>query len=757
MSTPASLGTLDGFLRDQLDVLVTVRDNMELLRRIALQYVNVEEVDDFAAQVNALYAVLGTLMDASELILTASEAGIALLTADDAAAQRELLALGTAALLDADEVAGADAFAALQSQVTTLAGQVTTLLNELGSYASQAALGALTNRVAALESDQVLQDMINQLIVDLENGMYGGDLAARVTALEAAVGDLGDGAGGLGAQIALINGLLVEIQQDIDGSQNAHTALVYRVSQVETAGEAALEVQIELNSRLSAAEGALTGQATAIQDLGVRTAAVEGGLVSEAQARTLLQSQLNDTTSQTQANASAMQGLQTQVSTINGLTQANSNAITDLASRVTNTEQGLDASAEAYDELSTRVTQTEDGIEAQASDITALTASLTSVGNLLPNSAFEADLRGWVIFSRGAGWLTNELIRDLNPSLLPPGVHTMALEDAGLPGGDIGVRTLDRFPIVGRQRYIVSSYLAAQGAKAQLFWRLFDDAGQEIDFGLVGETTQGPTTNLDTCKRVHKLIDVPIEACEIQLQWWLVDASSAPVKGWLFRPMLEQAAGAQTHPSPWAPSSTGLEQALATAVQTMDARVASTEDLLEAQSSQMTSLQTQISLVPSVFVQPNEPTGGSYRVGDIWFDTDAGYRIRRVVGGVWTTAQGDALANALLSLQGNNPLANQRQQEANTAALLANSNNTRLAQVSADNILKAFEKAEVLGIHVGLEDQVPDLVALGTSLGLTAEAAALQTAFDELNDYLATLTSPVAWNDTQGDTNMTTI
>lgn len=757
MSTAASLGTLDQFLREQLDVLITVRDNMEAIRRVALHYVNVEDVDDFADQVNALYAVLGTLSDASELILGASEAGIALLTADDAAAQRLLLELGSAAQLAAEDVADQTAFLALQATVDQMAADLAGLLTGLGDYASQAALGILTNRVAALESDQVLQDMINQLITDLEAGAYSGNLGARVTALEAAVGALDGGMGGIGAQISAINGLLVTVQQTLDGSENAQTALAFRVSQVETENEASLLIQVELNSRLSAAEGALTGQSSALQELSTRTAAVEGGLVSEAAARTLLQSQLNDTTSQTQATASAMQGLQTQVSTINGQTQANSNAVTDLASRVTNTEQGLDASAEAYDELSTRVTQTEDGIEAQASDITALTASLTSVGNLLPNSAFEADLRGWTIFSRGSGWLTNELVRDLAPASLPPGVHTMGLEDTGLPGGDIGVRTVDRSPIAGRQRYIVSGYLAAQGAKAQLFWRLFDDTGQEIGFGLVGETTQGPSTNLDTCVRVHKVVEAPIEAVEIQLQWWVVDAYAAPARGWLFRPMLEQATPQQTHPSPWAPSSTGLEQALATAVQTMDARVASTEDLLEAQSSQMTSLQTQIALVPSVFVQPNQPTGGTYRVGDIWFDTDAGYRIRRVVGGQWVAAQGDALAQALLTLQGNNPTADARQQDANTAALLANSNNSRLAQISADNILKAFEKAEVLGIHVGLEEQVPELVALGTTLGLTAEVAALEAAFDELNDYLATLTSPVAWNDTQGDTNMTTI
>lgn len=757
MSTTASLDTLDGFLREQLDVLITIRDNMELLRRIALQYTNVAEFEDFVDQINALYAVLGTISDASELILGASEAGIAILTADDVPAQRALLGLGSAALLDAGDVADATLFAQLQDQVATMAANLTALLEAAATHATQAGLNALATRVSTLENSHVLQDMINQLILDLELGTFNGNLGERITALEAQVADLTDGAGGLGAQIGVINGLLVSLQSIVTANGNAQSNLAFRISQVESDQEAALNLQIEINTRLSAAEGALTGQSSVLSDLSSRTAAVEGGLVSEAAARMALQSQLNDTTSQTQANASATQNLQTQVGILNGVATSASSAITDLTSRVNNAELGLDAAAEARDELATRVTQTEDGIEAQATDITQLEASLTSVGNLLPNAAFEADLRGWVIFSRGAGWLTNELVRNMSPALLPPGVATMGLEDAGLPGGDIGVRTSDIFPIAGRQRYIVSSYLAAIGAKSRLFWRLFDADGFEIDFGLVGETTAPPATNLDSCVRVHRIIDAPIEAAGIQLQWWVTDASAAPARGWLFRPMLEQATPRQINPSPWAPSSTGFETALATAVEEMDARVTSTEDLLEAQSSHLVSLQTQITQVPSIYVQPNEPTGGSYRVGDIWFDTDAGFRIRRVVGGVWVNAQNDPLANALLTLQNTNSAADTLQQDANTAALLANAHLTRLAQVSADNILKSFEKADVVGAYNDLQEQLPDLVALGTSLGLTDEVADLQAAFDELEDYLATLTTPVAWNNTTGDTQLTTI
>lgn len=52
------------------------------------------------------------------------------------------------------------------------------------------------------------------------------------------------------------------------------------------------------------------------------------------------------------------------------------------------------------------------------------------------------------------------------------------------------------------------------------------------------------------------------------------------------------------------------------------------------------------------FWQPGAPVigagEGQAKVGDIWFDTDAGNKIYRVVGGVWTLAADDAIAQAIL-------------------------------------------------------------------------------------------------------------
>ncbi len=52
-------------------------------------------------------------------------------------------------------------------------------------------------------------------------------------------------------------------------------------------------------------------------------------------------------------------------------------------------------------------------------------------------------------------------------------------------------------------------------------------------------------------------------------------------------------------------------------VNVSDARITS-------QASAITALQAAVSLLPAVYVQDSEPTGGSYTVGDMWFDSDDG-------------------------------------------------------------------------------------------------------------------------------------
>ncbi len=750
-------GTLDGFLREHYEVLTQVRDNIDAIRRVALRYTAVEDLEDFKIQVDALHAVLGTLMDASVLILTATDAGIDLLTAVDVPAQRAFLGLGSAALMDAGDVADATAFATAQADLAELTTTVQGLLAQLGSKATTTALVALAQRVTDLEQDTSTLDLITQLIQDLQGGVYQGNLADRVLALEQSMAVVLGQAHGLGEYIGQVEELLLQVQVLVGNHSNSQATIIGRLNLIESEAEALASLQLELSSRLVTAEGTLAGQSEALLELSSRTTAVEGGLVSEATARTALASQLTAQGGQLTAAAEAVQTLQTQVTQQGGMIQATSNEVTDLSARVDDTESGISGLATAHEELVTRVESNEGTFEALSEDVTALSASLTSVGNLWPNSGFEADVRGWVIFSRGGGWLDNQLIHDLAPGSLPPGVHTIGIEDLGLPTGDIGVRSAGLAPVTARKRYIVSAFLAARNCTTKLYWRLMDADGFEMDMGLVGQTTNGPGTNLDQCTRVHLAIDVPLGASQLQLQWWVVDGTGAPVQAWMFRPMLEEAVPGQTLPSPWVPSATGLEEALATAVETMSARVTQTEDLVQSQSAHLVTLTNQVSVMPAVFVQPAMPVGGVYRVGDIWFDTDAGYRIRRKVGDSWVNAQGDPMGNALLNLQQGNFAADSRLTDAVTKVQADALALTQLAQLARDNVLTPADKTALLEIWERLRNEDTALVGLATTLGITSQLFAYEAARDGLEDFLATMTTPYAWNDHAGPTDLPTL
>lgn len=72
--------------------------------------------------------------------------------------------------------------------------------------------------------------------------------------------------------------------------------------------------------------------------------------------------------------------------------------------------------------------------------------------------------------------------------------------------------------------------------------------------------------------------------------------------------------------------------------------------------------------------------------------------------------------------------------------------------MSSDNVLSPADKSQVIldvdGIHgeqAGIDDQA-------TSYGVTAEKTAYDNAVTALNTYLATLTTPTAWNDPTGNT-----
>lgn len=73
---------------------------------------------------------------------------------------------------------------------------------------------------------------------------------------------------------------------------------------------------------------------------------------------------------------------------------------------------------------------------------------------------------------------------------------------------------------------------------------------------------------------------------------------------------------------------------------------------------------------------------------------------------------------------------------------------------ASDNVLTAGEKPPILLEHVRAVNEQAGITAQAVALGITTEKDAYTTAFTALTTYLATLTTPTAWSDVSGSTNI---
>ncbi len=746
---------VDQFLHQQFDVLRIVMQNIDAIRRVADHLTPVEDLQDFKDQIEALYPHLAALSEAAYLMLNASEAGIILLTAEDAAAQREALGLGSAALLDADELAAASEFELLQATVTNIQALLAVLQSSVTGSVSQEDFVELSGRVAALETSTQYIDLINQLIADLEAGDYFGGLQAQITALQEALAILQGQVAGWDGQIGLLNGLIADINVSLGNTVTALATLTTTVTLLTSDQEALAAFSIELNTRLSTAEGTIVGQAGALSSLTSRVTATEDGLTSQSSAITSLQVGLTDANSGLSAQSLALQALQATVVLQGTQLLSTSTLATQLESRISDAETGMEGLALAQEELTTRVEASEAGLIVNSEHITQLTSSLTSVGNLFPNAGFEAGIRGWIIFSRGLGWLSAQLQHNMDAALLPPGVGSMGTTVLGHPFGELGARTEDSFPVEARSRYLISAYLAAQNCRVRFLCRLYDAAGQPVRDEIIGDTTAGPATNLDGCTRVHQNILIPEGVSSIAFQFWVSDVSAAAPKAWLFRPMMEQAVEGQINPSPWTHGLGGLEQSIATAYEELSTRVDSSEEELLVQSQKIVQLEANSTINSTTYIQPNEPVGGTYRVGDVWYDTDAGYETYRLIGGAWVRRSSDPLAISLLHLQQTNNRAMALEEEAVAYAQQDVQDFQVLQAMAANGVLSVSEKILLSPIYDRAVNDFEAIEADAVDAGLTAELAAYVAKLAALTAYMDTLTTPVVWDNLTDVTDLT--
>lgn len=534
-------------LQHQFEIVRAVHTSLPAIRAVADHLTPVEDLVEFQNEIGALYAKLGLLVAASETIIQATEAGTALLLAPDALHQRALLQLETAALRPQEYFATAEAFASLVQAVADM----------------------------GLVVDQLVLDMV-QRITREEFEQVIAALQARIVELEELLNGDGGSGGGDGS-------ITENIQVIID-----------QLEVIETDMLAFAQLTTELHAQLQSLDGTVTGNADAIEQLTVRVQNTENGMEAFSQQLTQLASQIVDLAQGIAGNAGAIQTLTTQVVTQGNEIFSLAQAQTQLGAQVLDLETGQAAQAEAIQTLSTEVSQTQEGLSILSSDVTSLRSEITSVGNHLPNAGFEADLRDWFFVTRGAGWLSSDLQRDMNSELTPPSMHTLGITAAGTPSGIAAVET-SRVGVGGASHFMLSAWLAAENCEVSLEYRIFNVAGSIVVADTIGAVvTTGPVTNLAEWPRTFGLIPVPLDGVEILVRLTVRNAHTGSPRAWLLRPMLENALATTLEPSPWVLGMTGSDVALATAVSSLSTSIEQTNDALSIVAADLTDLAASI-------------------------------------------------------------------------------------------------------------------------------------------------------------------
>ena len=598
--TPTS-AALDQFLRDSYDVVQAVHRELDSIKAVASHLTPVEDLIEFQNEVVALHAKLGVLVYASELLAAATDAGVALLIAPDAPAQRALLELKSAALEEASFFATATAFDSLAIQVGTLSDNLDAALlvlaNKVDRDELNAALAGIGTRLDGIEGDLgtgvgVVDARVDELIAQLQDGTFVSASAVALEALTTRVTQAEAGITATSQRTTVLESKVTNLQTGAAGQANALNQLTTRVTANETGVTSLATNVLALTTQASNLADGQTAQSAAIQNLSSRTTVTEGQIDAQATALTQLDAKATDAKNQATAAASAISGLEVRVQSGEAGQLVLASDISQLDARVTDTETGLQAQAQATNALMARVTDTEQGLDIAGEERTVLRASLTGTGNYLPNTAFSVGLRGWQLFSRGDGWLDAVLERNAAPTLpnaLPESMFALSLTQDEVPSGSAGIRC-SNIPVQDLASYILSGYIAAENCTVRLEWRLFNAADEEIGLGVVGTTTKAPTARLSDWDRPWGVIDIPADGVYLQVHVWVVDCNTGFPKAWLIRPMLEPRTEGMEGPSPWMDGMAGVEETYATAVQSLETRVTETEDGLDVLAQSITDL-----------------------------------------------------------------------------------------------------------------------------------------------------------------------
>lgn len=770
------------------DQIKAVYEYLDEVRKVAGRLTPVEDLISFQSQIQQLHSRLDLLVEASELIVTATETGEQILT-----------------------------------------GSVASIRTLLG-------IGNFPDWLVTIDELNALLDLLR--------------------------GEMGTGLGGLIDGIAAINLTLQDLDQYRIIQQSQINGL--QITYENVAG--GLETN-QLNYELMLQRLIVQEQFATLVDLHLES-------IDQNLASTILG---------IQASNSILSGHTASLQTAFNSISLHTASIDQLSSNYTDIDTNVTANTTALALMTTTIEGIGDDIIAQSQRTTALKSVIGGSGNLMPNADFSVGANGWNIVVAEEDWGSTPLTVNTYGSM-PPEVN--CLEVLGQPS-PLGKIVVESPPVLleGSNHYIVSGYPCVDNGIVELSYKAFDNAG-----GVVGQGACPPTFNVTTnanfsdYTRSWVKFLASTNAVKLRLYLTVTGDGDWITQGALFRPMVEKAWAEQAGPSAWTPNVSGAADALAEAVQNMYTDVSSIGDALSAQAGLITSLQAAVATLPTVFLQADPPTGGSYNVGDIWFETDnsnkqyiwdgtdwndtatvsgsvnyaqptmptgGSYnvgdlwintadnnRLHRWNGTAWVdisdprvAAQGTAItelttrvssveginssqSGAITALQAtvSDPLTGLPSrasaaavtalearasategeivaQSALLSTLTAGLNNAnvgiaslatgvtsltvrvtetenrvdlvtqnlfnRLDQIQNDNILTPDEKPGVILDYQAILDEQAGITAQAVVYGITTEKDAYTNAISALTSYLASLTTPTMWNDVSGYTNLT--
>lgn len=521
------------------DQIKAVYEYLDEIRKVAGRLTPVDDLISFQAQIAELYSRLDLLVEASTLIVTATETGEQILTGS-VPSIRALLGIGT--------------FPDWLVTLEQLEALLALLRGEFGT-----GLGGLMDGIA--EINLSLQDLDQYRLI----------------------------------QQYTINGLEISYNNIAGGLETNQLNYEIMLQRLIVQEQFATLVDLNLESISQNLASTITGVQAANNIIAGHTAS--------------LQTALNSISLHTAS-------------------------IDALSSEYTNLNTNVTANATALSLMTTTIEGMGDDIVAQSQQTTALKSVIGGSGNLLPNADFAVSANGWQITVAEEDWGSTPLTTNTYGSM-PPEVN--CLEVLGQPS-PLGKIVVESPPVLleGNSYYIVSGYPCVDNGLVTLSYKAFDNLGGVVGQGICPGTfnvTNNP--NFSDYTRTWVKFQASAGAVKLRLYLTVTGDGDWITQGALFRPMVERGWAEQTGPSAWVPNVGGATEILAEAVSTLYTDVQLIGDSLLAQAGQITTIESSIATLPQVYLQPDPPTGGTYNVGDIWFETDNGNRQYIWNGTIW--------------------------------------------------------------------------------------------------------------------------